>query len=121
MLALMTRCFSHYSRQAWGGGASAGFPALSPPEARTGAAPCRRRAPIRCSALNTSTTESPDLYDLQYTPRFAYVPELTGTFPSGIERRRSGSRPSGRSSSSGSPSGPVAAPPTSTPAWARRR
>jgi Flp pilus assembly protein TadG len=83
MLALLTRCFSHYSGNAWGGGASAGMPALSPAEPRDGCATMPAPCTDPVFGLNTSTTDSPDLYDIQLTPRFAYVPELTGSFPSG--------------------------------------
>ena len=33
--------------------------------------------------VNSSTSDSPDLYDIQYTPRFGYVPQMTTDFPNG--------------------------------------
>lgn len=85
MLALLTRCMTHYSGEAWGGGGEAGLPAMKPVEQRTG---CVEAPGVACTgavfSLNTTTADSPDLYDIQYTPRFAYVPELTTReFPSG--------------------------------------
>ena len=72
------RCFAHYLGKPWTDGGS-----FVPGEARTGCdvlpAPCTGAV----FSLNSSTTESPDLWDIQYTPRFAYVPELAGSFPSG--------------------------------------
>lgn len=83
MLALLTRCFAHYTGQAWGGGATAGLPALVPPEPRVGCG----AMPLPCTdpvfGFNTTTGDSPNLFDIQYTPRFAYVPEIIGSFPSG--------------------------------------
>ena len=57
---------------------------------RPGRAPERHPAPCTTPvfSLNSSTTESPDLQDIQYTPRFAYIPELAGSFPSGTEPGR---------------------------------
>jgi hypothetical protein len=75
---LLQRCFSHYLGKPWTDGGS-----FVPGETRTGCgvlpAPCTGAV----FSLNSSTTESPDLWDIQYTPRFAYVPELAGSFPSG--------------------------------------
>ena len=83
MLSLLTRCFSHYSGTAWGGGASAGQPALTPAEPRVGCGVGSTPCTDPVFGLNVTSTDSPDLFDLQYTPRFAYVPELTAAFPSG--------------------------------------
>ncbi len=83
MLALMTRCFAHYNGNAWGGGASAGLPALVPPEPRTGCGAMPQPCTDPVFAYNTTTGDSPNLFDIQYTPRFAYVPEIIGTFPNG--------------------------------------
>ena len=77
VLVLLQRCFDHYMGRDW-----SGFPlntSLSPPEPPTGCSgPCGD--PI--FALNSTTTDEPDLFDIQYTPRFGYVPELQ-SFPSG--------------------------------------
>ena len=83
MLSLLTRCFSHYSGTAWGGGASAGEPALTPAEPRVGCGAGSTPCTDPVFGLNVTNIDSPDLFDLQYTPRFAYVPELTAAFPSG--------------------------------------
>lgn len=76
MRLLLQRCISHYNGTTWtANGAVA--PVGDPPSGCTGA----------CSdpifTRNTDTTEFPDLYDIQYTSRFGYVPELTTAFPSG--------------------------------------
>jgi hypothetical protein len=77
VLVLLQRCFDHYMGVDW-----SGFPlntSLSPPEPPAGCSgPCDD--PI--FALNSTTTDEPDLYDIQYTPRFGYVPELQD-WPSG--------------------------------------
>lgn len=85
MLLLMQRCMTHYRGEYWGGGAVNGKPAFDTPEPRIGcggsgsSAPCT--APV--FALDSSSSDAPDLFDIQYTPRFAYVPELDGPFESG--------------------------------------
>jgi hypothetical protein len=74
---LMQRCFAHYAGNAWGDGGS-----FTPVEPRVGCAvsgPCT--SPV--FTVNSSVQDAPDLYDIQYTPRFGYVPEFNGPFPSG--------------------------------------
>lgn len=74
---LLQRCFQHYQGQAWNDDGS-----LTPPDPRVGCS-----GSTVCSGVvfgrNSSRTDQPDLYDIQYTPRFGYVPELTTDFPSG--------------------------------------
>jgi hypothetical protein len=73
---LLRRCISHYNGDTWvaeGGVGPVGDPPTGCSGACTGAVFSR----------NTSTTDVPDLYDIQYTSRFGYVPELTSAFPSG--------------------------------------
>ncbi|QGG95061.1 Tad domain-containing protein [Actinomarinicola tropica] len=76
MIALLDRCFTHYLGQEWGAdyGISQGEPS-----------PC---APTGCTgpvfAVNSTTDEGPDLWDIQYTSRFGYVPEFQpGCDPNG--------------------------------------
>jgi Flp pilus assembly protein TadG len=75
MRYMLDRCFTHYDGKAWtafgaiGGG---GEPTTCPVTGCTGAVFGRN-----------SNVEEPDLPDIQYTPRFGYVPQLTGGFPSG--------------------------------------
>jgi hypothetical protein len=80
ILGLLSRCFVHYMGQSWNG-----FPVGSlSPEAPTGCSgPCGD--PV--FAVNSSSSDQPDLYDIQYTPRFAYVPQISG-FPSGQSQSR---------------------------------
>ncbi|MDX6234047.1 MAG: hypothetical protein QOH68_3129, partial [Nocardioidaceae bacterium] len=54
--------------------------ALSPADPASG---CFGACDDPVFAKNSSSDDSPDLYDIQYTSRFAYVPELTEAFPSG--------------------------------------
>ena len=96
---LLQRCFAHYLGKRWTDGGSFGNPD-GPGKPARDAASCPHRAPAYVFSLNSSTTESPDLWDIQYTPRFAYVPQLAGSFPSGSSRRFL-SPASGRPSSNG--------------------
>jgi hypothetical protein len=84
MRLLLQRCFTHYTGAAWtangniGGG---GDPSSCPATGCTAAVFTR----------NSSTSDSPDLPDIQYTPRFGYVPQLTTAFPNGNSTVRIGS------------------------------
>ncbi len=79
MTKLLERCFAHYMHGSWSDGGDA-FE-LDPRVGCGGdtATPCED--PV--FTVNSSSSDSPDLFDIQYTPRFAYVPELSGDFPSG--------------------------------------
>ncbi|MGQ0830345.1 MAG: Tad domain-containing protein [Microthrixaceae bacterium] len=76
MRALIGRCISHYNGVTWDANGAI-TPVGDPPSGCTGA----------CSdpifTRNSSTTDAPDLYDIQYTARFGYVPELNAAFPNG--------------------------------------
>jgi Flp pilus assembly protein TadG len=77
VLLLLQRCFSHYMGNSWSG-APLGS-SLTPPEAPSGCTgPCND--PV--FARDDTPNEQPNLADIQYTPRFAYVPQIT-SFPSG--------------------------------------
>lgn len=76
ILGLLARCFAHYSGSTWNGSPVG---SLSPPEARTG---CSSTCTDPVFALNSSSSDTPNLYDIQYTPRFGYVPQISD-FPSG--------------------------------------
>lgn len=85
MLSLLRRCFAHYGGSSWTGNGVAGAPAISPPESRTG---CTEPAGSPCTgpvfSMDSTPAENPNLYDIQYTPRFAYVPEMAeAKFPNG--------------------------------------
>jgi hypothetical protein len=74
-LRLLQRCFAHYQGLDWSDSLLDG--SVTNPEPRNG---CTAVSPgLACTqplfTLNT-TSESPDLFDIQYSPRFAYVPEL---------------------------------------------
>jgi hypothetical protein len=77
MVRLLQRCFVHYTGDTWDDDGAFLFP-----EAPTGCG-----ADLICTApvftRNSSSNDSPDLYDIQYTSRFAYIPQLTTGFPSG--------------------------------------
>lgn len=71
VVALLTRCITHYKGESWNGFPSSGtLNPAEPPSGCTG--PCND--PV--FALNSSKDDSPDLWDIQYTPRFGYVPEI---------------------------------------------
>jgi hypothetical protein len=76
MRVLLQRCITHYNGSSWNADGAI-TPVGDPLSGCTGA----------CSdpvfSRNSSTTDSPDLYDIQYTSRFGYVPELTAAFPNG--------------------------------------
>lgn len=82
ILALMSRCFTHYRGLNWTGDPVLSLPA--PGEAPSG---CSGACSDPVFALNSSTTDDPDLYDIQYTPRFGYVPVIAD-FPSGGSQAR---------------------------------
>jgi Flp pilus assembly protein TadG len=75
MRKLLQRCISHYNGISWNDDG-----ALSPADPPQG---CDGTCTDPVFSKNSSSTDSPDLYDIQYTSRFAYVPELTETFPNG--------------------------------------
>jgi hypothetical protein len=72
MVKLLERCFAHYDGESW-----SDYGALAPAEPPVD--PCTGPCDDPVFSLNSSTSDSPDLYDIQYTPRFAYVPELEST------------------------------------------
>lgn len=73
---LLQRCFSHYNLVEWDDNG-----AITPDgEDESG---CDAACDDPVFARN-SGNEDPDLYDIQYTPRFGYVPELVqSSFPNG--------------------------------------
>lgn len=73
---LLRRCISHYNGITWNADGAI-TPVGDPPAGCSGAC----ADPV--FSRNTSTTDVPDLYDIQYTARFGYVPELATAFPSG--------------------------------------
>jgi hypothetical protein len=76
MRLLLQRCFTHYNGRDWnanGAIAGVGDPTSCPSTGCT--------APV--FSLNTSSSDQPDLYDIQYTSRFGYVPQMDEDFPSG--------------------------------------
>jgi len=81
ILGLLSRCIAHYLGQTWNGSPVG---SLSSPEAASG---CSGPCDDPVFALNSSTEDVPDLYDIQYTPRFGYVPQIAD-FPSGSSEAR---------------------------------
>ena len=79
---LLQRCFDHYNGQAWDG---SGIVSLTSPstDPKVGCGPAGQACTGVVFGLNSSTTEVPNLYDIQYTPRFGYVPVLASSFPNG--------------------------------------
>ena len=73
MIALMSRCFDHYAGEPFGAvyGITPAEPSPCPAGGCSGAV----------FSVNSSDSDDPDLWDIQYTPRFGYVPE----FPSGCD------------------------------------
>lgn len=81
ILGLMARCFAHYRGLSWNGSPVG---SLATPEAPSG---CSGTCNSPVFALNSSTSDSPDLFDIQYTPRFGYVPQISD-FPGGSSQNR---------------------------------
>ncbi|MFP4514272.1 MAG: hypothetical protein ACLFRV_15115, partial [Acidimicrobiales bacterium] len=77
MIALLDRCFTHYLGDPWGSDY-----AITPPEPSTcPAGGCTD--PV--FSVDSSDTDSPDLWDIQHTSRFGYVPEFGSTCnPTGV-------------------------------------
>jgi len=80
ILALMTRCFAHYRDQSWDGTPVGSLQTTSgqnePPSG------CDGECTSPVFTLDSDPTESPNIFDIQYTSRFGYVPEIA-SFPSG--------------------------------------
>ena len=68
-IALLQRCIDHWRGQTWTG---APVGVISVPEPPTG---CSGTCDDPVFARN-SVQQDPEVYDIQYTPRFGYVPEL---------------------------------------------
>jgi hypothetical protein len=81
VLGLLVRCVVHYMGKPWNG-----FPigSLSPAEPSSG---CSGPCDDEVFSLNSSTDDDPDLLDIQYTPRFGYVPQIVD-FPNGTSQLR---------------------------------
>ncbi len=82
---LMDRCLTHYTGRSWTGFGAVSVgpdvdPSSCPGNPATPPVPCKDAVFAR-----NSQNESPDLYDIQYTPRFGYVPQLTTAFPDNPE------------------------------------
>jgi len=71
MTKLLNRCITHYSGLDWDDGG-----ALSPAESPSG---CSGTCSDPVFSRNTATRGAYDLWDLQYSPRFAYIPRLNLT------------------------------------------
>jgi hypothetical protein len=75
IVGLLVRCFKHYMGESWDGTPGA---TLTPAEPSTGCSgPCND--PV--FAKNSSSSDEPDLWDIQYTPRFGYAPEVSTAPP----------------------------------------
>lgn len=87
MIALLDRCFTHYQGEPWGSDYG-----ITEPEPSTCPAAGGCTDPV--FAVDSSETDAPDLWDIQYTSRFGYVPEfgadcdVNGTSDCAIERFR---------------------------------
>ncbi|MGI9600963.1 MAG: hypothetical protein ACR2QE_03700 [Acidimicrobiales bacterium] len=71
MTKLLERCISHYEGNTWDDGG-----ALSPPESPSG---CTLSCSDPVFSRNGATDGAYDLWDIQYSPRFAYLPRLNLT------------------------------------------
>lgn len=82
VVALLARCITHYKGDSWNGFPASGtLTTAEPPSGCSG--PCSD--PV--FALNSSKDDSPDLFDIQYTPRFGYVPVIPNFSPPNNTKR----------------------------------
>jgi hypothetical protein len=79
LIALLDRCFTHYRGEAWMG--FGGTP-LTPGDPPAPAGRCSGGCTSAVFSADTNTSEEAALFDIQFTPRFGYVPEVSG-FPAG--------------------------------------
>ncbi len=75
---LLQRCIAHYMGNSWNGFPLSGV--LTPAEASAGCSPPKCDDPV--FARDDTPNEQPNLAEIQYTPRFAYVPVISA-FPPG--------------------------------------
>jgi Flp pilus assembly protein TadG len=75
---LMDRCITHYKGTTWFGFGSVAISGGEPSS-------CPVTGCLDPVFAKNTDNESPDLYDIQYSPRFGYVPQLTTAFPDGAE------------------------------------
>jgi hypothetical protein len=79
MRMLLDRCFTHYRGLAWDGdGPDDGVGPIGGDADPTTCPGSGCGDPV--FAANSSVSDSPELYDIQYTPRFGYVPELSSSW-----------------------------------------
>lgn len=85
-LALLQRCFAHYLGNDWVDYDDDGNPTITgEPRVAPGCA-TGEACPDPIFIRNTVTETPEDLYDIQLSPRFGYVPEFWGTAGSGSAR-----------------------------------
>lgn len=76
MRFMLDRCFTHYKGSSWNPGSPGAF-------AGSGEATSCAPAPTGCTEPvfgRNSVVSEPEVYDIQYTPRFGYVPKMTTAF-----------------------------------------
>ena len=84
MRALIERCLTHYVGDDWDGRGPADGLGPIGPQPDDSSCPTAGCTDV-VFGRNSSTSDVPDLYDIQYTPRFGYVPLLTTDFGSPAE------------------------------------
>lgn len=74
MRLLLDRCFTHYRGSSWNPGSPGAF---------AGSGEATTCSPSGCAEPvfgRNSVASDPEVYDIQYSPRFGYVPKLTTNF-----------------------------------------
>lgn len=91
IVALLNRCFTHYKGEQWDGTPVGSIIFLDDSGINIGGEPVTGCGGDACTdavfASDTDPTEDPNIYDIQYTSRFGYVPQISG-FPSGGSAKR---------------------------------
>lgn len=87
MLALLNRCFLHYKGDSWDGTPVGSLQTSSGTNEEPNGCGVDNVCTGPVFDLDSDPSEDPNVYDIQYTSRFGYVPEITD-FPSGGSEKR---------------------------------
>jgi hypothetical protein len=91
IVALLNRCFTHYKGEQWDGTPVGSIIFLDENNVNIGGEPVTGCGGDACSgavfAMDTDPTEDPNIFDIQYTSRFGYVPQISGFPPGGSGKR----------------------------------
>jgi Flp pilus assembly protein TadG len=87
ILALLNRCFTHYRGAPWDGTPVGSLQTTQGANEQPSGCGLDNVCSAPVFSLDTDPSESPNGFDIQYTSRFGYVPEISD-FPSGSSQKR---------------------------------